>query len=707
MVAAYSWSFTTGPQPTGCPCSLWNAAVTPSNPSASDASSVELGVRIQPETSGYVTGVQFYKGSGNTGVHVGNFWTSSGSLLATATFANESPTGWQSVTFANPVPVMAGAVYIASYFAPSGGYAYSPGYFSTANFDNPPLHALAAPDGVFSYAPVSTFPSTVSAASANYWVDVTFNPGRPAPTVQSTVPANGAGASANTLPSATFSQPVQPSTISFTLTGPGTTSVAGSAAYNSSTWTSTFTPTAPLAYGTTYTATISGVVDVYGVAMSGPYTWTFKTPSCPCTIWSSSTTPGTTSAFDGGSLELGVKIRPDTSGFITAVRFYKGAGNGGSHIGNLWTVAGARLATVTFGNETASGWQVAAFSNPVAVTAGTDYVVSYFAPQGHYAYDGGFFAGAGVDNPPLHALKTGVDGSNGVYAYSSSSTFPATASGGAANYWVDAVFDPGVRGSAPAVINPSPAPGATGVATASPVTATFTRAVQPSTINFSVASSGTAVPGTVNYDPTTYLVTFTPSGAPPPSSTVNVSISGAIDLSGTPMAAPATWSFTTTGSGCPCTLFPATATPVNAAGSDPNAVELGVRFTADFSGRVTGVRFYKGGGNTGTHVGNLWSASGQLLATATFTGETASGWQQINFATPVAITAGTVYVVSYFAPAGHYAFDPGYFASRYDNPPLHAATGGNGVYAYRASSGFPTSTSGGGTNYWVDLVLGP
>ena len=60
---------------------------------------------------------------------------------------------------------------------------------------------------------------------------------------------------------------------------------------------------------------------------------------------------------------------------------------------------------------------------------------------------------------------------------------------------------------------------------------------------------------------------------------------------------------------------------------------------------------------------NLWSSTGQRLATATFINETASGWQQANFATPVAITANTVYVASYFAPNGRYSADSPYFAS--------------------------------------------
>lgn len=44
------------------------------------------------------------------------------------------------------------------------------------------------------------------------------------------------------------------------------------------------------------------------------------------------------------------------------------------------------------------------------------YVASYLAPAGHYAADNSYFASAGVDNAPLHALQDGVSGGDGVYA---------------------------------------------------------------------------------------------------------------------------------------------------------------------------------------------------------------------------------------------------------------------------------------------------
>src|SRR5439155_5482130 len=122
---------------------------------------------------------------------------------------------------------------------------------------------------------------------------------------------------------------------------------------------------------------------------------------------------------------------------------------------------------------------------------------------------------------------------------------------------------------------------------------------------------------------------------------------------------------------------------------------VGVKFRSDVIGQVTGIRFYKGSGNTGTHLGHLWSDTGTLLGTVTFTNETPSGWQQANFVTPVSISANTTYVASYYAPAGAYAADGGYFFSTgIDNGPLHAlanAVSPNGVYIYGANA-FPNQT---------------
>ena len=112
---------------------------------------------------------------------------------------------------------------------------------------------------------------------------------------------------------------------------------------------------------------------------------------------------------------------------------------------------------------------------------------------------------------------------------------------------------------------------------------------------------------------------------------------------------------------CPCTIWPSTATP--AVASDPDTSRD--RGWGQVPGRPGGVHHrhpvLQGIGNTGTHVGSLWSIGGTKLGSATFTGESASGWQQVNFATPVAVSANTTYVASYYAPNGRYSTTEGYF----------------------------------------------
>jgi hypothetical protein len=169
--------------------------------------------------------------------------------------------------------------------------------------------------------------------------------------------------------------------------------------------------------------------------------------------------------------------------------------------------------------------------------------------------------------------------------------------------------------------------------------------------------------------------------------------------------------------GCPCTLAGPNVIPWVIDQGDTSAVELGVRFKADIDGKITGVRFYKATGNSGTHVGNLWTASGTLLARGTFSGESASGWQQLTFSTPVDIAAGTTYVASYYAPNGHYSGSSAYHyfpspvgGNTLDSPPLHILDSNfgaaNGVYSYAGATTFPTSTYNG-ESYAVDVTFVP
>ena len=582
---------------------------------------------------------------------------------------------------------------------------------------NGPLTALAG-GGVYADGSSNTFPTSAYQAS-NYWVDVVYSQsaGATPPGVTTVTPSGGStGNAASVAPSATFSQPVTPSTVSFTVKDSSGNSVAGSVSFNAADTVATFTPSSSLAGSTTYTATVSGAQNASGTPMSSSYSWSFTTGAvaqCPCSVWQDGTPTGAADAPDTSAVTLGVQFQASSSGYITGVRFYKEADNTGAHTGSLWSSTGQLLASGTFSNETASGWQELDFSAPVAITAGTTYVASYFTSTGHWAFTAGGLASA-VTNGPLTALAGG-----GVYAYGSSSTFPTNTYNNN-NYWVDVVYShssaatapgapsgvsatagngsasvswaaPGSGGSAitsytvtpyigsaaqtpvtvsgsppattatvtgltngtaytftvsatnavgtgpasspsnavtpsvpPTVTSVTPSSGASGVAVSVAPSATFSQPVTPSTVSFTVVdSSGNSVAGSVSFNAADTVATFTPSSSLAASVTFTATVSGAQNTSGTPMSGPYSWNFTTTGPSCPCSVWQ-DGTPTGAAdATDTSAVTLGVQFQASSSGYIAGVRFYKEADNTGAHTGSLWSSTGQLLASGTFSNETA------------------------------------------------------------------------------------
>ena len=427
------------------------------------------------------------------------------------------------------------------------------------------------------------------------------------------------------------------------------------------------------------------------------------TVNCPCGLFGSNYTPSTTSANDSSAYELGMKFQSSVAGWVSGVQFYKGAGNGGTHTGSLWTSSGTLLATGTFTNESASGWQTMTFANPIQISANTTYVVSYYDPQGHYAYDLDLFDWT-LSTPPLTALKASYinpGGGNGVFNNGGpgfpTSTFKGT------SYAVDVIFDTTQPVTPPAVTSVNPTAGSTGAPVSVAPTATFSQPVTPGTVSFTVTDSASnTVNGTVSLNAAHTIATFTPASSLTAGTTYTATVSGAQNTSGTPMASPFSWSFSTAATAqCPCSIWQNAAPSGAADAADTSAVNLGLQFQASSDGTVTGIRFYKETDNTGTHTGSLWSATGTLLATGTFTSESASGWQQLNFDTPVAVTAGTTYTVSYHTSTGHYAYTSGGLASPVTNGPLTAQASG-GVYAYGPDA-FPTNTFNA-ANYWVDVV---
>jgi hypothetical protein len=1064
LAADLTWSFTTSAVAfPNCPCGGFAATATPASASVNDPNSVELGVRFTADVNGTVSGIRFYKGSTNTGTHIGNLWTSTGTLLARATFTGETASGWQQVNFATPVAITANTVYVASYFAPVGNYAADGAYFASAGVDRPPIHLLQSGvggggNGVYAYGASSAFPVSTFNAT-NYWVDVAFTPSGAAPpdttppTVTSSTPAGGAtGVALGATVTATFSEPIDPATLTtatFTLTSGSGAAVAGTVSYNASTNSAMFLPSAPLSASTSYTAALKGgatdprIKDVAGNALAATASWSFSTGaaggSCaapanpvvaencrtgnPASEWDVSGAGDSTlqgfatqiSVNRGSTVSFKVKttatayrfdiyrmgyygglgarkvasvnpsaalpqtqpaclndtatglvdcgnwavsgswaipadaasgiyfarlVRPDTGGashivFVVrddastsdllfqtsdttwqaynqyggnslytgspAGRAYKVSYNrpfttravdsgqdwvfnaeypmvrwleaNGYHVtyftgvdadrfGSLilnhkaflsvghdeyWSggqranveaarAAGVNLAffsgneifwktrwensidgsgtayrTLVSYKETAANakidptpawtgtWRDPRFSPPadggrpenaLAGTifmnndTGTPYSITVPAADGKmrlwrntsvaalgsgqtatlpigtlgYEWDSDLdngFRPAGLFRMSTTAITSGgmlLDYGNtyGQGTVTHALTLYKHASGarvfGAGtvqwSWGLDATHD---RGSTPADprmqqatvnlfadmgVQPAALQSGLNVAAAStdavapvstitsPASGATVGSGSPITITGTASDTGGGVVGGVEVSTDggatwnratgreSWSYAWTPGAASTP-----VIKSRAVDDSGNLETPSAGVSVTVGSQVCPCTIFSPLAAPVNASEADAAAVNVGVKFTADVGGVISGIRFYKGSGNTGTHVGTLWTSGGAQLATATFTNETASGWQQVNFTTPVAITANTVYVASYLAPVGRYAGDNnGFSAAAVDNPPLHAlrdgTNGGNGVYAYAATTTFPNA-SYQGTNYWVDVVFSP
>ena len=665
----------------------------------------------------------------------------------------------------------------------------------------------------------------------------------------------------------------------------------------------TLTLTVPVTFKPVVTAlqNIFGYVTDKGGLNSG---WqkmgTWKPPDA--TIFGN-TAPASCTGIGSGT-ELGVKFTSDQAGQIRGIRFYKSPTDSTQHTGTLWSSAGVALATGTFANETASGWQTLFFASPVAITANTTYLASYHT-NSSYCYTVYGFWPNGVDNPPLHALKDGgAGGYNGVYLPNSTGGVMPTYGFAASNFWVDVLFaatPPQATGSVTAVSgtpqstsvgatfgaalkakvldtssNPiagvtvtftAPASGASaafnGSATATATTdvsgiatspvpvanttaGAYTATASVSGFSASFSLTNTALPpasvAAVGGTPQTTVistafgaalqakvlnasslpvsgvtVTFTAPGSgasatfsgsatatavtdasgvarsPVPvanstvgSYTVTASVSGvaqtaSFSLSNTEVqSAPkiavtvspktvtlvpsGTQTFTPTVTGtsntavtwslspnvgsmngntytapsaiassqivtlmaasqadptktdtASITLSPADTTifgnsaPASCTGVG-SGTELGVKFTSDVSGQIRGIRFYKNPTDSAQHTGTLWSSAGVALATGTFTNETASGWQTLFFASPVAITANTVYVASYHTNGSYCYTVYGFWPNGVDNPPLHAlkdggAGGYNGVYLPNSTGGVMPAYGFAASNFWADVLF--
>jgi Domain of unknown function (DUF4082)/Bacterial Ig-like domain/Fibronectin type III domain/Bacterial Ig domain len=787
-----------------CPCSIWGTSTTPVRADSGDTAATEVGVKFKTDTYGVISGIRFYKASTNTGTHIGNLWSSSGQLLASATFTGESTSGWQQVNFTQPVTVDKNTTYIASYFAPKGHYAADSNYFyavppangTLTSVDSPPLHALrnsnGVVNGVSAHSGSSTFPTGSSSAS-NYWVDPVFSPQafNTPPGQVTNVNATAGYASANLSWNApTSGDPVTTYTITpyvgstaqtpTTVTGnPAPTTGAISGLTNGTTYTFTVTASNPAGSGpasapsNAVTPSATAVHVINGGFESGLTGWTTGGTATPVAS-------GTQVHSGSGSAQLGtvqpalgpagdsnvsqtVAI-PSSGGKTTLSFWYYPATTDDLCTGSGCTfdwqeaqvrsTSGQTLASVFKSNSNSQKWTQVSFdmtpyagqnvvlwfnvhndgsslpddtwmylddvtlSQPtvpgaptgVTATAGNgSATVSWLAPadtggSAITSYTVTPFVGSTAQTPVTvtgspPATTTTVTGLTNGTSYTFTVSAANANGAGPASSPSNAVTPV----SGPAVTAVTPSQGATGVAVTAAPTATFSQAVVPSTVSFTLKDSGgNAMAGSLAFDSTNTVATFTPASSLASSTTYTATVSGAQNSSGIAMSSPFSWSFTTAGPQCPCSIWQ-NGTPsgsVDANDTSPN--NLGVRFQASSSGKVIGVRFYKYSDNTGTHTGSLWSSTGTLLASGTFSNESASGWQELDFSSPVAVTAGTTYVVSYHTNTGHYAATLQGLASAVTNGPLTALASG-GVYAYGSGNVFPSNTYNS-ANYWVDVV---
>jgi hypothetical protein len=333
------------------------------------------------------------------------------------------------------------------------------------------------------------------------------NPTVTAPTLGSVSPLKAAsGTCPNTIVTATFAVAMNPATINgttFTLTGPGTTPVAGVVTYAASGNTATFTPSSALALSTLYTATMTtSATDAYGVALAADFVWTFTTGSNPCAA------PAVISEIPGSGA---VGVCPAT--VVTAT--FSRAMTPAAINATTFTLTGPGTTPVT-GAVTYAG-STATFAPSTALVLNTVYTATITT---------------GAQDTFGNALA-----SNFAWSFTTSVTACAP----------------------PTVISKGPPIGSTGVCPNTLVTATFSDAMQPSTINtttFTLTGPGsTPVAGAVAYVVASDVATFTPTNPLALDTLYTATITtGAQDLSGDPFATDYVWTFTTSATACQATV---------------------------------------------------------------------------------------------------------------------------------------------------------
>ncbi len=493
----------------------------------------------------------------------------------------------------------------------TGTVAYDPVNFiatfmPNANLDPTTLYTATITTGA---ADLSGNPLGAGVAP-NPWTFTT------AATVISTSPLNGAtGVPINQPPiSATFSQPINCATVTlstFTLTGPGVTSVAGTVACSGST--ATFTSSSNLAINTIYTATLTtGMTAVAGATLADNYVWSFKTGAAPIII------PAVISTYPANNAtgvpisqkmtaSFNVAMGPATITAATVTLTGPGSVAVSGVVtyvatGSVATFAPAAplapltvyTATITTGAKNLTGTPLASnyswtFTTGAApdTTKPTIYstipldgaadvpinqavTVTFSEPMDPAAMNSTTFTLSGPGGTPVAGVVTYAAIANTATftpnatldpntIYTAAVTTGATDLAGnplgpglVPNPWTFTTA-PTPDTTAPTIISTNPIDAAAGVPINVTVNATFSEAMDPSTITtatFQLEGPGAvAIPGTVAYDPINFIATFTPSSNLATGMAYTATITaGATDLAGNPLEAGVAsnpWTFTT------------------------------------------------------------------------------------------------------------------------------------------------------------------
>ncbi|AFY40834.1 N,N-dimethylformamidase beta subunit family domain-containing protein [Nostoc sp. PCC 7107] len=397
----------------------------------------------------------------------------------------------------------------------------------------------------------------------------------------------------------------------------------------------------------------------------------------------------------GNTYELGMKFRSARTGNITKIRFWKAPSETGTHVGKLWTATGQLLTSVTFTNETASGWQEQTLDQPILIQDNTTYVVSVNI-NSHYVATYDELATSIVNGD----LSSVADDNNGVFN-STPGAFPSNSYRNT-NYYRDVDF---VYVPQPTItkISGNNQSGLAGSTLPNPLIVEVRDAagnVQPNApVTFSVISGGGSVSpasGVTNANGQ-FITNFT-LGA---TAGATLSITNTVTATANGIGSVTFFANANPSGNTQVVLTNQVPSIANNIDNNGTSYELGMKFRSARSGQVTLLRFWKAPSETGTHVGKLWTATGTLLASVTFTNETASGWQEQLLDTPINIQANTTYVVSVNVNS-HYAITYDELATSIINGDVSSvADGNNGLYNVNVHS-FPQN-SYRNSNYYRDI----